>query len=197
MATPVPQIGAILTLAKESGADRKACKAALIEAGCDYEAALAALTKQTGRASAQIAVDESSSLGSSVTVLSLEPGDGVTYPCRGDKLEIHYRGTLVETGQEFDSSYARGKPFSFTVGVGEVIKGWDEGVLKLSEGEKAILEVSPDKAYGEQGAAGGKIPPNSPLKFEVWLLKVKRAPQNRDTLHASEYKNAAKALLGQ
>lgn len=106
-----------------------------------------------------------------VSVQTTEAGDGKTYPKAGDRLQMHYRGTLVDGGQEFDSSHKRGRPFQFVIGQGQVIKGWDEGVMKMSLGEKAILEMTPDYGYGAQGA-GGVIPPNAALRFEVQLLAI-------------------------
>lgn len=83
---------------------------------------------------------------------------------------VHYTGTL-DNGTVFDSSRTRGKPFKFAVGKGEVIKGWDEGVAKMSVGSRAKLVCSPDYAYGSRGHPG-IIPPNSTLTFDVELLKV-------------------------
>lgn len=100
----------------------------------------------------------------------IKPGDEMTYPKKGDKLSMHYTGTL-KNGKKFDSSLDRGKPFTFTIGKGEVIKGWDEGVIKMSLGEKAKLEITPDYGYGSKGA-GAAIPPNADLIFEVELLKI-------------------------
>jgi len=105
-----------------------------------------------------------------VTVESLSPGDGKTYPKSGDTVTIHYVGTLLD-GKKFDSSRDRGKPFVTQIGVGKVIRGWDEGVPKLSLGEKAILEATPDFAYGARGFPP-VIPSNATLKFEVELLKI-------------------------
>eukprot|EP00977_Amphora_coffeiformis_P000797 scaffold162_cov176-Amphora_coffeaeformis.AAC.57 len=90
---------------------------------------------------------------------------------------MHYVGTLAADKTKFDSSRDRGKPFSFKIGRGEVIQGWDEGVMQLSLGEKCILHISSDYGYGERGA-GGVIPPNADLDFEVELLAIgdKEAP---------------------
>ena len=89
----------------------------------------------------------------------------------GETVSVNYRGTL-ENGKEFDSSYGRG-PFSFPLGAGRVIKGWDEGVAGMQVGGKRKLVIPPDLAYGERGA-GGVIPPNATLIFEVELLKIGR-----------------------
>lgn len=89
---------------------------------------------------------------------------------------MHYTGTLVSDGSVFDSSHKRGRPFQFTIGVGQVIKGWDEGVLQMSLGEKATLEMTPDLGYGAAGA-GGVIPPKC-----ARLSLVIRPPRARATL---------------
>jgi len=105
-----------------------------------------------------------------VTVETLSPGDGQTFPKRGDTVTIHYVGTLTD-GTKFDSSRDRRLPFVTQIGVGKVIKGWDEGVPQLSLGQKAILTCSPDYAYGPRGYPP-VIPPNATLQFEVELLKI-------------------------
>ena len=124
------------------------------------------------------------------------------FPKPGDKLTMHYRyvynylirhslngfqkkalnyavnvdlfvgsGTLSANGKKFDSSYDRGRPFQFTIGIGQVIRGWDEGVMTMSIGEKAVLHITSDYGYGSRGA-GGVIPPNAALDFEVELLEI-------------------------
>ncbi|KAG5644129.1 FK506 binding protein proline rotamase rapamycin-binding protein [Asterophora parasitica] len=107
---------------------------------------------------------------SGVTIETLSPGDGVSFPKKGDRVTIHYVGTLLD-GSKFDSSRDRGQPFETDIGVGKVIKGWDEGVPQLSLGQKAVLTATPDYAYGSRGFPP-VIPANATLKFEVELLKI-------------------------
>ena len=100
-------------------------------------------------------------------------GTGAT-PSKGQSCSMHYTGWLWvggAKGSKFDSSHDRGKPFVFPIGAGRVIKGWDEGVATMKVGGKRTLLIPPELGYGAQGA-GGVIPPNATLLFEVELLGV-------------------------
>ncbi len=105
---------------------------------------------------------------SGLRITDLVEGEG-TEARAGQNVVVNYRGTL-ENGREFDSSYGRG-PFRFPLGGGRVIQGWDEGVAGMKVGGKRKLVIPPDLGYGQRGA-GGTIPPNATLIFEVELLEV-------------------------
>jgi peptidylprolyl isomerase len=103
-----------------------------------------------------------------------EPGSGAT-AAAGKTCVMHYTGWLWVNGvkgSKFDSSLDRGQPFSFGLGKGQVIRGWDEGVAGMKIGGKRTLIIPPDIGYGARGA-GGVIPPNATLLFEVQLLELK------------------------
>jgi peptidylprolyl isomerase len=103
----------------------------------------------------------------------LKPGTGES-PKPGQKVTVHYTGWLdknVDTENNFDSSVDRGTPFSFNIGVGRVIAGWDEGVISMKVGEKRRLFIPSNLGYGAYGA-GRSIPPHSNLVFDVELLKI-------------------------
>jgi peptidylprolyl isomerase len=119
---------------------------------------------------------EKSNLGKEITTSS-----GLTYvdevigegnnPRTGDKVVVHYTGTL-ENGTKFDSSVDRDRPFEFTIGVGRVIKGWDEGVASMKVGGKRKLTIPPELGYGSRNM--GTIPSNSTLLFDVELIEIKQ-----------------------
>ena len=106
------------------------------------------------------------------TVTTQRPGDGKTFPQRGQRVVVHYTGTLTNGGAIFDSSRTRGQPFTFTIGTGQVIRCWDVGVARMSVGERAKLHCPAADAYGTRGAGGGVIPPNAELDFDVELLRI-------------------------
>ena len=93
-------------------------------------------------------------------------------PTKGKTVIVHYTGWLLN-GKKFDSSVDRGKPFEFRIGVGQVIQGWDQGVMSMKIGGKRRLTIPPQLAYGSRNVGDGLIPPNSTLIFEVELLGVK------------------------
>lgn len=108
---------------------------------------------------------------SGLSYVDLTPGNGPS-PTPGMPVKVHYTGWL-ENGTKFDSSVDRGEPFVFNIGSGEVIPGWDEGVMTMKVGGKRKLVIPPQLGYGSAGA-GGVIPPNATLVFEVELLDVAR-----------------------
>ena len=106
---------------------------------------------------------------SGLQYIDLKVGTGATAQA-GQTVSVHYTGWL-ENGKKFDSSVDRGQPFSFPLGAGRVIKGWDEGVQGMQVGGTRLLVIPPELGYGARGA-GGVIPPNATLMFEVELLGV-------------------------
>jgi peptidylprolyl isomerase len=107
---------------------------------------------------------------SGLKYIDIVEGSGES-PRAGQSVTVHYTGTL-EDGTKFDSSLDRGQPFTFQIGVGRVIKGWDEGVMNMKVGGKRKLIIPAHLGYGARGA-GGVIPPNATLLFDVELISVK------------------------
>ena len=107
--------------------------------------------------------------GGNMKIEKLKSGTGQK-PQRGQSVTVHYTGWLTD-GSKFDSSVDRDEPFTFVLGMGQVIQGWDEGVATMVIGDKVKLTIPPEKAYGRDGYPGA-IPPNATLVFEVELLEV-------------------------
>ena len=112
------------------------------------------------------------STASGVQYWDLKVGTGAT-AATGKTVTVHYTGWLASNGKKFDSSVDRGQPFMFAIGAGQVIKGWEEGVAGMKVGGKRQLRIPPELGYGARGA-GGVIPPNATLLFDVELLGVSK-----------------------
>ena len=139
--------------------------AAIAIPACAQKEGKTAVEKKGEQASAANMVKTPSGLA----YVDLVPGSGAS-PAPGKQVKVHYTGWL-ENGTKFDSSVDRGEPFVFTIGAGQVIPGWDEGVMSMKVGGKRKLIIPPQLGYGAAGA-GGVIPPNATLIFEVELLDV-------------------------
>ena len=134
---------------------------ALIAVGCG--------SKNTANTFPEGKVGETVTTESGLIYVDKVIGEG-DYPTKGKQVTVHYTGKLTD-GTKFDSSVDRGQPFSFVIGVGQVIKGWDEGIISMRVGGERTLTIPPDLAYGDKGA-GGAIPPGATLIFDVELLAV-------------------------
>ncbi len=116
-------------------------------------------------------IENASTTPSGLKYIDIKEGDGES-PQKGQMVTVHYTGVLQKDSKKFDSSRDRNQPFSFKIGVGQVIKGWDEGVASMKVGGQRILIIPADLGYGARGA-GGVIPGNATLVFDVELLGVK------------------------
>jgi FKBP-type peptidyl-prolyl cis-trans isomerase len=114
---------------------------------------------------------DTTTTASGLKYVVLKAGTGPS-PQPGQTAVVHYTGWLTD-GKKFDSSKDRNQPFQFTIGQGQVIKGWDEGVMSMKKGETRKLIIPPQLGYGDRGAGGGIIPPGATLVFEVELLDIK------------------------
>jgi peptidylprolyl isomerase len=127
------------------------------------------IAMNTGSDSEQTTGNDTVTTPSGLKYVEIKEGDGAT-PKTGQTVVVHYTGTL-ENGTKFDSSRDRNQPFSFKLGVGQVIKGWDEGLSTMKVGGRRQLIIPPELGYGARGA-GGVIPPNAKLIFDVELLRI-------------------------
>lgn len=138
--------------------------------------AFAAATVFLGLAAAMpVAAQQEVTTPSGLKYIDVKVGNGETARA-GQNAVVHYTGWLYiagEKGRQFDSSRTRGQPFTFPLGGGRVIKGWDEGVVGMKTGGQRTLIIPPGLGYGAQGAGGGVIPPNATLIFDVELLELK------------------------
>jgi FKBP-type peptidyl-prolyl cis-trans isomerase len=147
--------------------------ASLLVAGAPPAAAPA--TKPAATATAGAAAGKTETKPNGLKITYVAPGEGARV---GDSVSVLYAGKLQD-GTEFDSSAKHGnEPIEFILGKGMVIKGWDEGLQGMQVGEKRTLVIPPSLGYGEQGA-GGVIPPNATLTFEVELVGLRRPPQQQ------------------
>ena len=140
-------------------------------AGAALALAILAVSTPVGRSDA--ADNQVTEMPDGLKYTDTKTGDGATAKA-GNKVSVHYTGWLSDNGakgKKFDSSVDRGQPFQFTLGAKQVIAGWDEGVAGMKVGGKRTLNIPPELGYGARGA-GGVIPPNATLMFDVELLGV-------------------------
>lgn len=143
--------------------------AALIGGGVWYNNRLDREAQEKAAAEAEKAKVEEANVLNKLKIEDLKVGSGAEAK-NGDMVSVNYLGTL-EDGKKFDSSYDRGEPFEFKLGAGQVIRGWELGLLGMKVGGKRVLTIPPELGYGAQGA--GPIPSNATLKFTVELVSVK------------------------
>jgi FKBP-type peptidyl-prolyl cis-trans isomerase len=148
-------------------------KNALVAIAVVSIAALSACTKKSAETTSATtetsATTDATKAESDLKIENVKEGTGAE-AVNGKQVSVHYTGTLTD-GKKFDSSVDRGQPFKFVLGTGQVIRGWDLGVAGMKVGGKRKLTIPPQLGYGERGA-GGVIPPNATLLFEVELLEV-------------------------
>lgn len=133
------------------------------------DSATSASDQDSGKINSTTQSENMATTSAQLKIEDLKLGEGKEVKT-GDNITIHYKGTL-ENGQKFDSSYDRGQPFQTKIGVGQVIKGWDQGVVGMKVGGKRRLIIPPDLGYGPMGYPP-VIPPNATLIFEVELVDI-------------------------
>ena len=156
--------------------DIKGCAVIVAVLSTVYALPVLAASEQTGAKDKSVLKDKSAAAKTVTTASGLKysdvkVGNGAA-PVKGKQVKVHYTGTL-ENGKKFDSSVDRNEPFVFVIGVGQVISGWDEGVMSMKVGGKRKLIIPSKLGYGARGA-GSDIPPNATLLFDVELLDVAR-----------------------
>lgn len=144
--------------------------AALLYGGFRYNKKIEQKTGEDSLAQQQQVEQEKQKIMEKLIIEDERPGSGAVAE-KGNTVTVNYRGTFAD-GKQFDSSYDRGTPFSFVLGTGLVIEGWDQGVAGMKVGGKRNLTIPPELAYGPQG--NSVIPPNSTLHFSIELLDVKK-----------------------
>ncbi|MDY6783049.1 MAG: FKBP-type peptidyl-prolyl cis-trans isomerase [Cyanobacteriota bacterium] len=152
-------------IAAELNSTRSSEEAAVVQPRSPQDGMLVAMSEKQEETDMENVVTTDSGL----QYVDIVEGDGAT-PQKGQTVTVHYTGTL-EDGTKFDSSRDRGSPFSFKIGVGQVIQGWDEGVGSMKVGGRRKLIIPSELGYGARGA-GGVIPPNATLLFDVELLRI-------------------------
>ena len=145
---------------------------ALLLAGCGGDTEKKTVVEQVAPApqKKEVVMSEAPVATFKIDVISAPAADAPK-PTRGQKVAVHYTGKLT-SGVKFDSSLDRGEPIVFAVGVGQVIRGWDEGILQMQKGGKYTLTIAPAYGYGARGA-GNVIPPNATLIFDMEIVDIK------------------------
>lgn len=142
-----------------------------VEGNSEVASVIAAENQSEDEALVNTLVESMNAVGdlTNIVVDDVVEGEGEAVKA-GDTVSVHYIGTL-QNGQQFDNSYVKGTPYTFTVGKGDVIKGWDQGLVGMKEGGQRILVIPPEYAYGEKGMY--PIPAHATLVFSVELIEIK------------------------